>query len=92
MAEIAGLGKCGICYDDIQDKRTGVPSAIRHLRGHQLAHKACADKQAAYELTHEYQIEQAEAAVADATNKLNVATYNLQVAQTKLAQLQASVE
>lgn len=43
MADIKGLGDCGICHKAIQDPTTGVPSAVRHFQGHQLAHKHCFD-------------------------------------------------
>ena len=43
MAEIAGMGNCGICHKPIQDPKTGIPSPVRHFRDHTLAHKACMD-------------------------------------------------
>jgi hypothetical protein len=92
MAEIQGLGKCGICYEPIQDAKTGAPSAIRHLRGHQLAHKTCADRQAIYEQTQEYRVEQAKQAIETAEQKVNAANYELEVARLKLKQAEASVD
>jgi len=44
MADIKGLGNCGICTQPIQDPTTGVPGPIRHFNGHQLAHKKCFDE------------------------------------------------
>lgn len=41
MADIKGLGDCGICHQSIQDPKTGTSGPIRHFNGHQLAHKAC---------------------------------------------------
>lgn len=43
MADIKGLGNCGICGKPIQDPITGTSSPVRHFRGHELAHKACFD-------------------------------------------------
>jgi hypothetical protein len=43
MAEIKGIGKCGICGNDLQDPTTGTTGPVRHFQGHQLAHKACSD-------------------------------------------------
>jgi hypothetical protein len=44
MADIKGLGNCGICGTELQDPKTGVSGPVRHFSGHQLAHKGCMDK------------------------------------------------
>jgi hypothetical protein len=41
---LKGLGDCGICNTAIQDPKTGIPSPVRHFKGHQLAHKKCYDE------------------------------------------------
>jgi hypothetical protein len=43
MAEIKGMGNCGICQKPIQDPKTGIPSPVRHFKDYTLAHKACFD-------------------------------------------------
>lgn len=88
MAQIEGFGKCGICLDQIE---TPTPP-LRHLKGLQMAHKTCYDKQVEYEKSDEYRIDQAKSAVDTAERKLGVAKYDLEVAQLKLKQLLASVQ
>ena len=51
-----------------------------------MAHKSCMDKKAAHELTPEYKIEQSQLAVEAAEMKLNSARYDLEVAQSRLAE------
>lgn len=52
-----------------------------------MAHKSCVEAQAARESTPEYKRERAELAVADAEMKLNSARYDLEVAQSRLAEI-----
>lgn len=92
MAEIKGLGKCALCYDDLSDPNTGVSSPIRHWKGYQMAHKTCFDKQKAHELTKEYQVEQALKEVQSAEHKVNAAQYQLDVARVKLARVMEDVQ
>ena len=92
MAEIQGLGNCGICQKPMQDPVTGIPSAARHYQGHQLAHKTCFEKRAAYEKTPEFQVDQARSAVETAEQKLASAQYELEVAKIKLARVIEAVE
>lgn len=44
MAEIQGVGNCGICGKALQDPKTGAHvGPVRHFKGHLLAHKGCMD-------------------------------------------------
>lgn len=89
MAIVEGFGKCGICLQQIESNPT--PS-LRHYKGAQMAHKSCWNRQAAYEQTQEYQVEQALAAVETAERRLNSAKYELEVAQIKLKRIMEDVQ
>lgn len=44
MADIQGVGNCGICGKPLQDPKTGAHvGPVRHFKGHLLAHKSCMD-------------------------------------------------
>jgi hypothetical protein len=88
MADIQGMGNCGICQLPIQDPKTGVPSPVRHFRDHILAHKNCHESNEAHKLTDDYRREQAEQRVQAAQNKLNVAVNELNAATKALEELE----
>jgi hypothetical protein len=87
MAEIAGMGLCGICHQPIQDQKTGAPSPIRHFQNHQLAHKSCHDAHELEKGTSEYQVREAEQKVANAENTLTAAVAGLDAARLDLQRL-----
>lgn len=44
MADIQGVGNCGICGKPMQDPKTGAHvGPVRHFKGHLMAHKGCYD-------------------------------------------------
>lgn len=88
MAEISGMGNCGVCGKDIQDPKTGVPGPIRHMQGHTLAHKICFEANEAHKLTDAYKREQAEQRVQVAQNRLDVAVNELNAATKSLEELE----
>lgn len=88
MADIKGMGLCGICHNPIQDEKTGVPSAIRHFQGHQLAHKHCFDAHEAEKDTVEYKVAQAEKRVLRAESQLTAATAELAASRLDLKRIE----
>lgn len=82
MADIEGLGKCGVCYKPIVP---GQP--IRHWQGYQMSHKDCHDKEIVRRESDEYKLQEAFAAVETAKRKVIAAQYELEVAEIKLARL-----
>jgi hypothetical protein len=84
MADIKGLGLCGICMKDLQDPTTGTSGPIRHFKGHQLAHKNCFDQKEAFEKTHEFKVQQAELKLTHAQQKVAVAEAEVRGAQAAL--------
>jgi len=88
MAEIAGLGKCGICDEELSDPKSGLSTPIRHWRGHQLAHKRCFELRQAEEESEEWKLTQAQARVALAKTALNTAKTELNAARKALSELE----
>ncbi|HEX4714330.1 MAG TPA: hypothetical protein VH164_05320 [Ktedonobacteraceae bacterium] len=84
MAEIQGLGLCGICWKDIQDPITGTASPIRHYKGHQLAHKHCFDAEEALKASPEYKVKQAHDIFKQAFTAYRVADANFRTAVQRL--------
>jgi hypothetical protein len=87
LADIKGMGLCGLCHKPIQDERTGVPSPIRHFQGHLLAHKRCYDAHELEKGTSEYQVRAAEQKVANAESTLLAAQAGLDAARLDLKRL-----
>ncbi len=88
LAEISGLGKCGICLEDLQNPVTGTSGPIRHYKGHQLAHKHCHEHLEAFKQTAEYKLAQAKQRVGIAKNKILAAEAELTAAEAELARLE----
>lgn len=82
MAEIKGLGKCGICHEDLQDAN-GIPSPVRHFKDFQLAHKACMDAYSAEDAERDRLKEQ----IARSEGQIAAMQGDLDRAKARLAEL-----
>lgn len=87
MAEISGLGLCGICYKDLTDPITGTSSPVRHYKGHQLAHKDCHEAEQKFKASPEYKIHECHQKFKQAFTAFRVADANFRTALQALRDL-----
>lgn len=87
MADIQGLGNCGICMKPIQDPITGVPSPVRHFKGHQLAHQRCSEELAETKESPEYKRQQLVQRIGALRNEIKNAEMLLERVEAELAEL-----
>ena len=91
MAEIKGLGVCGICYKDLTDPTTGTSSPVRPIEGGkigtQLAHKQCWEDLEAFKKTPGYKVQQAHEKFKQAFTAYRMAESNFRLAVQRLKDL-----
>lgn len=87
MADIKGLGNCGICGKELQDPKTGVSGPVRHFSGHQLAHKGCMDTWSA----DDQRLVRSRGVVAQLNSQIAAMTSDRDAAQKVVDELEAKL-